>query len=96
VFLVACAALGGGAFGSFAGVVAERGLRASLAGRSRCTSCARDLRWWELVPIVSYAALRGRCARCGARIPAGLLGREVAGGIAGAAVAISLLLVAGR
>ena len=96
VLLVVCGALAGGALGSFSGVVAERGWRASLGGRSRCTSCGRDLRWWELVPLVSYVALRGRCVRCGARIPIGLLCREVAGAAGGAAVAIAVLLVAGR
>lgn len=37
--------------------------------RSRCTSCGRVLRVWELVPVLSYIALRGVCARCRTRIP---------------------------
>jgi leader peptidase (prepilin peptidase)/N-methyltransferase len=37
---------------------------------SRCTSCGRLLRWFENVPVVSWLVLRGRCARCGARIAA--------------------------
>lgn len=31
---------------------------------SRCPHCRRPLRPWELVPVVSYVALRGRCAGC--------------------------------
>ena len=36
--------------------------------RSSCTSCGHVLSWYENVPIVSYAALRGRCRGCGAPI----------------------------
>jgi len=41
----------------------------SLSGRSHCMSCARPLRWFELLPVVSYLALRGRCRICGSYIP---------------------------
>lgn len=37
--------------------------------RSVCDSCKNTLRWWELVPVFSWIALGGVCARCGARIP---------------------------
>lgn len=80
--LAAIAAFIGGALGSFAGVVAMRGLRASLGGRSRCDSCARSLEWFELVPLASYALLRGRCRTCDARVGWTLLVWEVAGAVA--------------
>jgi leader peptidase (prepilin peptidase) / N-methyltransferase len=35
---------------------------------SRCAECDRPLAWYENVPLVSYAVLRGRCRTCGARI----------------------------
>ena len=35
---------------------------------SACPSCARELSWYENVPIVSYLALRGRCRTCAASI----------------------------
>ncbi|HEX7486547.1 MAG TPA: prepilin peptidase [Vicinamibacterales bacterium] len=35
---------------------------------SRCTTCGREIGWYENVPVVSYLALRGRCRTCGARI----------------------------
>lgn len=31
---------------------------------SRCPSCRRALRWYHNVPVVSWMALRGRCAFC--------------------------------
>lgn len=40
----------------------------SLAGRSHCLSCGTGLSWYELFPLVSYLALRGRCRTCGCRI----------------------------
>lgn len=54
-------------FGSFLNVVSlrwldDRGL--SRHGRSRCPSCKRILRWYELIPVISYAVQGGRCRRC--------------------------------
>ncbi|MDO9486886.1 MAG: A24 family peptidase [Sphingomonadaceae bacterium] len=42
--------------------------RATSTGRSACDGCARPLAWYELVPLLSFAALRGRCRTCGAPI----------------------------
>ncbi len=35
---------------------------------SHCTSCEKKLKWWELIPVLSYIALRGKCSKCGAPI----------------------------
>ena len=35
---------------------------------SRCPHCAAPIRPWQNIPILSYLWLRGRCARCRARI----------------------------
>lgn len=68
--IVACAALFGLAFGSFVNAAIDRVPRGrSLNGRSRCDACGRTLRPWELVPVLSYVLLRGRCATCRASIP---------------------------
>lgn len=32
---------------------------------SHCPKCGKRLRWWMNVPIVSWLALRGKCAFCG-------------------------------
>jgi leader peptidase (prepilin peptidase)/N-methyltransferase len=39
------------------------------APRSHCPSCGRQLQVLHNIPVVSYLALRGRCAFCGAAIP---------------------------
>lgn len=58
------------AFGSFATVVASRWPAGGslVSPRSHCTSCARTLSPLEMVPVLSWVALRGRCRTCGARV----------------------------
>lgn len=73
--------------GSFGNVLIDR-LPAgrSIAGRSRCDGCNRALRVAELVPLLSWLWLRGRCRTCKARIPVRVpaveLGSAVLGWIA--------------
>lgn len=38
--------------------------------RSHCPNCKAALRWYENIPVVSWLALRGRCAHCGTPISA--------------------------
>ena len=59
------------ALGSFLGVVAARvPLRRSVVRPgSACMSCETPIPWYDNVPVLSYALLRGRCRRCGTRIP---------------------------
>jgi leader peptidase (prepilin peptidase)/N-methyltransferase len=38
--------------------------------RSHCMSCGYRLSWYDMVPVVSWLALRGRCRKCKARISA--------------------------
>ncbi|MCL6581541.1 MAG: A24 family peptidase [Firmicutes bacterium] len=35
---------------------------------SYCPACERPLLWWELIPLLSYVFLGGKCRTCGARI----------------------------
>ncbi len=35
---------------------------------SHCPVCNKRLRWWELFPVFSYLALRGKCSGCHTRI----------------------------
>jgi len=35
---------------------------------SRCPSCGSPILWYQNIPLVSWLALRGRCAACAARI----------------------------
>lgn len=36
--------------------------------RSHCMKCGHGIRAWENIPLISYAALRGKCSACKARI----------------------------
>jgi leader peptidase (prepilin peptidase) / N-methyltransferase len=58
------------ALGSFVNVVAARvPLRRSVVQpRSACMSCGAELAWYDNVPLLSYAVLRGRCRSCGVGI----------------------------
>lgn len=63
---VALAALLGVAIGSFVATLVLRWPvgRSVLAGRSSCDGCGRTLTAWELVPILSNIASRGKCRTC--------------------------------
>jgi leader peptidase (prepilin peptidase)/N-methyltransferase len=79
----------GGVVGSFLNVVIHRLPRGeSLAWPgSHCPSCASPIPAWANVPIVSWLALRGRCAACGAAIPARYVLVELATALLFAALA---------
>ncbi len=61
----------GTSIGSFVGAAAFRLPRkiSLFRVRSFCISCGRTLRWFEIIPLLSYLALKGRCSKCGVRIP---------------------------
>jgi leader peptidase (prepilin peptidase)/N-methyltransferase len=67
-------------FGSFIATLAVRWPegRSAMKGRSQCDACGKALRAHELVPVLSYAVLRGKCAGCGAVIRPGHLWIELA------------------
>jgi leader peptidase (prepilin peptidase)/N-methyltransferase len=59
--------------GSFLNAVIHRlprGVGLSHPRRSFCPQCGRSLPWYENIPVLSWAALRGKCSGCGARISA--------------------------
>ena len=61
----------GACMGSFLNVAAHRSIQGrSWWGneRSACESCGHVLGTFELIPIVSWLMLRGRCKSCGAKI----------------------------
>lgn len=39
-----------------------------LHDRSQCLSCGYTLKWYDLIPIVSWLSLKGRCRSCRKRI----------------------------
>ena len=61
--------------GSFLNVVGLRwdsprhdGAWSNFGGRSICPNCFKMLRWFELVPILSFLIQKGQCRNCGAKI----------------------------
>jgi leader peptidase (prepilin peptidase)/N-methyltransferase len=52
--------------GSFVNVLIDRLPKGEdvFGGRSRCDYCKKNLRWFELIPILSFFTQSGRCLRC--------------------------------
>jgi leader peptidase (prepilin peptidase)/N-methyltransferase len=83
---LACGLLGA-TVGSFLGAAQARLPRGEsvVAGRSRSEHCGKSLGVAELVPIVSFLALRGRCRGCGGVIDRWQLAAEAGGAAIGVA-----------
>jgi leader peptidase (prepilin peptidase)/N-methyltransferase len=90
--------LPGLAIGSFLGVLAARmPLRQPVVrSRSACMTCDAVLAWYDNIPLLSFALLRGRCRRCRTPIPLREPAVELAGGlvIAGSVLAFGLTVQA--
>jgi leader peptidase (prepilin peptidase) / N-methyltransferase len=61
-----------------------------LRGRARCGACGGCLRPHELVPLLSFVVLRGRCRACRSRIPAAYPAMELASGVLAATAVLGL------
>lgn len=83
IYIGAVAFLAGACIGSFLNCAADRYAEGQsvLKGRSRCPVCGRTLGIPDLIPVLSYLFLRGRCRGCGARIPVRCLFTELLGGL---------------
>ncbi len=52
-------------WGSFLNVVAYRLIKGTdLIHRSQCIHCEKIIAWYDNIPLLSYATLRGRCRSC--------------------------------
>ena len=62
----------GACVGSFVNVIIYRVPKklSIIRPGSRCPSCGSPIGWRHNIPVLSYIALKGRCARCGAEISA--------------------------
>lgn len=62
-------------FGSFAGAVAWRIRqgRDFVSDRSECESCGHKLAWYDLLPVLSWVLLRGKCRYCHKKIGSHML-----------------------
>jgi leader peptidase (prepilin peptidase)/N-methyltransferase len=65
--LLAAVAVAGLTVGSFLNVVIHRLPRGEslLRPGSHCPQCTTPLRAWQLVPVLGWLAVRGRCRQCG-------------------------------
>lgn len=78
---VFCFAIGA-CVASFLNVVIWRVPRGESIERppSHCPKCGASIRWWQNIPILSWLALRGKCAVCKAPISPRYLFIELLGG----------------
>lgn len=53
-----------------------------VTGRSHCMTCGHVLAAKELIPLISYIVLRGKCSQCGVHIPVRDFIVECTGGVA--------------
>lgn len=74
----------GSVIGSFLNVMADRmpGEQSIVTPPSRCSGCNRRLTVTDMIPIVSWLALKGRCRSCGVKIPGRVLWVEAVTGLA--------------
>ena len=71
-YLLFLAFVAGACAGSFVNCAAVRLAKGEgfARGRSHCPACGHTLGARDLIPLVSWAVLGGKCRYCGARIPA--------------------------
>lgn len=64
--MIGIAVIFGLTIGSFLNVLIDRSpfSQSVLWGRSYCDHCKKTLRWFELIPLLSYIAQLGKCRRC--------------------------------
>ena len=60
----------GSIFGSFSNVCIYRlpNNKAISKGRSFCSSCKEEIRWFDNIPLISFIILRGKCRSCNTKI----------------------------
>ena len=87
-----CGAVLGAIFGSFIGALCSRlpAGRSIASGRSCCAGCGAELRFWELIPVLSFYTQNGRCVRCKSPIGRSQLFAELAAMVIGAVSFLAL------
>lgn len=71
IYVLVIAAIFGSIFGSFVNCMAWRIVHKESVwkGRSHCTFCEHPLHAIDLIPVLSFVFLRGRCRYCREKVP---------------------------
>jgi len=70
-FILTLVAFAGASVGSFISVAnyrLQKNKKGILFGHSQCTSCKKQLKWFNLIPIFSYIFQGGKCSYCRKKI----------------------------
>jgi len=91
-FLLASLGILGAIWGSFVAALCSRWPNGeSVAkGRSRCDQCWRQIAFYDLVPVISFVLLKGKCRACGKKIGAMSLATELSAILIGMVPALIL------
>lgn len=83
IYMLAVTFLLGTCLGSFSACLTSRLLtgESALSGRSHCDNCGHVLGAADLVPLLSWLFLKGRCRYCGAKVPAECFFTELLAGV---------------
>ena len=73
----------GSIMGSFYHVIATRLSKGKsiITPASHCEKCNHQLKWYELIPIISYIIQGGKCRHCKEKLPLSYLLMEICTGI---------------
>lgn len=73
----------GSIMGSFYHVIATRisNGKSLITPQSHCEKCNHNLKWYELIPIISYLIQGGKCRKCKEKLPISYLFMEICTGI---------------
>ena len=73
----------GSVMGSFYHVIATRisNGRSIISPSSHCEKCNHELKWYELIPIISYLIQSGKCRNCKTKLPISYFLMELCTGV---------------
>ena len=73
----------GSIMGSFFYVMAVRVIKGEsiLRPRSHCEKCGHILKWYELIPIISFLIQGGKCRNCKTKLNIGYIFMEICTGV---------------
>ena len=91
-FLLASLTILGAIWGSFVAALCCRWANGEsvIKGRSRCDQCSKPIVFYDLIPVISYLVLKGKCRACGHKIGVQPIAIEIIAALIGAASCLLL------